>query len=112
MNKYENSGEIDIASTQGWVAGEMFGLAAKQALTSGPLTVSSLEAALGKVKNETLGALIPPTSFDAGKPAPVNLCYFKESIQNGKFVAPDGRTSTSCAPASLLPTLTGRTRTL
>ena len=111
MTKYENPSQIDVASTQGWVAGEMFGLAANEALALGPLTTSSLESALGKVKNETLGGLIPPTTFIAGQPAPVNLCFFEQTIVNGKWVAPAGL-STKCAPASLTPTLASLSRKL
>jgi branched-chain amino acid transport system substrate-binding protein len=85
----------------GWVAGKMVDKALLDARPL-PATVQAADILRGlwSFKQETLGGLIPPMTFEAEKPAPVGNCWFANAVVNGKWVAPHGVTPT-CPPISI-----------
>jgi branched-chain amino acid transport system substrate-binding protein len=75
------------SSSAEWTAG-MLATAAAQALTSAP-TSSEFFQGLWAIKNNTLGGLAPPLTFNANGNATVVTCYFLITLQNGQFTDPD-----------------------
>jgi branched-chain amino acid transport system substrate-binding protein len=80
-----------IASGQ-WTSGVLLekagaGLSAKP-------TSAELIAALGKVRNERLGGLAAPLTFNPGGPASKVTCYFVVKVSGGRWLAPNGSTPT------------------
>jgi branched-chain amino acid transport system substrate-binding protein len=67
---------------------------------SGDVTAKSLKDALYALKDETLGGMIQPVTYQAGK-ATVLGCYFSWTVKDGKRVADNGD-KYDCAPASVL----------
>jgi branched-chain amino acid transport system substrate-binding protein len=58
-----------------------------------PLTRELIYKGLGLVKNETLGGLIPPTTYTFGQThAPENFCYAPMAFDKRGFYAPRGTT--------------------
>jgi branched-chain amino acid transport system substrate-binding protein len=92
--KYAASSPLDADSTTTWAAGKMLELAFQKmgpAAQQQPVTKQMVLSALAQVKNETLGGLIPPTSYAAGQPSPENFCFYPMQFgQNGAFTAPNG----------------------
>lgn len=81
----ESSAPGYTAITAGaWVDAEMFEAAAK--VMKGTSS-SSLTAALGTLKNETLGGLISPQSYSVGREQVVAVCFSGLQLTNGKWVA-------------------------
>jgi branched-chain amino acid transport system substrate-binding protein len=75
-----------------WASGEMFAAAAAH-LGAHP-TPAAVKAGLYSLKNETLGGLIPPTTYTPGK-ASVGSGYFIAVLKNGNYTAPYGISSFS-----------------
>jgi hypothetical protein len=64
-----------------------------------PITPQLLLQGLATIKNETLGGLIPPTSYPAvGQTHAENLCYYSLRFNgDGSVTAPD-RSTYKCLP--------------
>ncbi|HWF16306.1 MAG TPA: ABC transporter substrate-binding protein [Acidimicrobiales bacterium] len=67
-----------------WTAG-MLAVAASKDLTATPTSAEFLQG-LWSIKNNNLGGLAPPLTFNQNAPATPSPCYFLMSIQNGQFV--------------------------
>jgi len=75
-------------STALWATGELFkkALAAEVPKASDAVSRQTVLDAYGKIKNETLGGLLPqPISFSADQPAAQVTCYWLYQFQDGKF---------------------------
>jgi branched-chain amino acid transport system substrate-binding protein len=77
------------SSSAEWTAG-MLATAAASALTSTPTSAEFFQG-LWAIKNNTLGGLAPPLTFNANGNgnATVVSCYFLITLQNGQFTDPD-----------------------
>jgi branched-chain amino acid transport system substrate-binding protein len=80
-----------VASGQ-WTSGALLEKAAS-GLSAKP-TSAELIAALGKLRNERLGGLAPPLTFNPGGPASKVTCYFVVKVSGGRWLAPNGSTPT------------------
>jgi ABC-type branched-subunit amino acid transport system substrate-binding protein len=98
MSTYAPSAPVDNSSLVTWSDGMMF-KAAIDALGSAARTETITPAlvleGLSRIKNETLGGLIPPTTYSAGggshTPSPEDLCYYPILFgHTGAFSAPQG----------------------
>lgn len=67
------------------------------------VTSEDLRNGLYQMKEETLGGITPPLTFERGKPTLVN-CYFTMSVSDGQFVTPHGL-ETDCAPDDVIDLL-------
>ncbi|ADB50559.1 ABC transporter substrate-binding protein [Conexibacter woesei] len=81
-----------------WAGMQMIATAAAKA--RGPITNSSLQAALYTIKDETLGGIVPPLTYTKGKANPIH-CWFTWTIANGEFVATNDAKPT-CAPDAVV----------
>jgi branched-chain amino acid transport system substrate-binding protein len=83
-----------------WLSAQLFAAAARH--TTGAVTAASITSSLYTLKNETLGGMVQPLNYVAGKPTMLN-CYFTwKIISGGKFVTgPDGD-KPICVPAARL----------
>jgi branched-chain amino acid transport system substrate-binding protein len=108
LTKYAPSVVGNAAFTQQtlnpWIGESIFEAAAK----AGHLTPSSSPAdvtkALGLLKNETLGGLIPPITITPGKPV-FTPCYFAATVKNGALQALNGNKPV-CLPQKQVAALT------
>jgi branched-chain amino acid transport system substrate-binding protein len=79
----------DQGNAMGWVSG----LALVKALataTSAKVTSAQIVKGLYAFHGETLGGLIPPTTYNPGKPASPQPCFYKTAIVNGAFTSSTG----------------------
>jgi branched-chain amino acid transport system substrate-binding protein len=76
------------ASSAEWTSG-MLAVAADQDLGATPTSAQFLQG-LGTIKNNNLGGLSPPLTFNASGNASTTSCYFMVTLQNGAFVDPNG----------------------
>lgn len=94
IQKYAPSAVIDTASSQTWASGQMLAKIVDSLgpeAQSRPLTKADIFAGAGKIKKETLGGIIPPTTYKAVGPQAENLCYFGIRFSAaGEFEAPKG----------------------
>ena len=67
------------------------------------VTAEDLRNGLYQMKDETLGGITPPLTFEPGKPTLVN-CYFTMGVSDGQFVTPNGL-DTDCAPNDVIDLL-------
>jgi ABC-type branched-subunit amino acid transport system substrate-binding protein len=96
MARYAPTIRIEASSALAWSSASMLervvdllGPAARTA----PLTRALIYHGLGLVTKETLGGLIPPTTFTAGQShAPENFCYAPMAFDKRGFYAPQGTT--------------------
>ena len=72
----------------GWVSGKLFELLVPD--VPGAVTASAVLARRGLVRDETLGGLTMPLTFEAGKNAQPRTCGYLVAIENERFVSPDG----------------------
>ncbi len=72
-----------------WIGGKLFQAAATKASLGPTSTPADVKKALYALKDETLGGVVPPLNFEAGKPG-FPTCYFSMSVENGKYTSPDG----------------------
>jgi branched-chain amino acid transport system substrate-binding protein len=72
-----------------WVDGIMIQTALQQSHSGKALTAADVSNGLYKFHGETLGGLIPPTTFHKGKVS-ASSCAFFLGIKNKKFIAPFG----------------------
>jgi branched-chain amino acid transport system substrate-binding protein len=98
LSQSASTSEIPLFS---WVAGQ----AALTALdrVSGPITAASVKKALYTFKDETLGGLTAPLTFDEANPS-LSTCTFEWKVSNGKRVIMNGGKAV-CAPAAALAPL-------
>jgi branched-chain amino acid transport system substrate-binding protein len=100
FNKYQpsilTSPNFGDPTSTAYVSGLLFGAAAKAGGVGahGTPTAKQVIAGLYKLKGATLGGMAPALTYHRNKPNSIK-CYFKLSIQGGKFTLPDG-TKTSC----------------
>ena len=88
MARY-SPGNLPTASGEnGWAAAKLFELAESRA--SDPTTSAGVLDGLWSIKNETLGGLIPSTTFTRDQNAPEVKCWTVVVITGGQFTAPDG----------------------
>jgi branched-chain amino acid transport system substrate-binding protein len=102
MNKYAPS-ISQVASTSeipllAWVAGQAVLTAVNR--VNGPITAAAVKKALFTFKDETLGGLSAPLTFDESNPS-LSSCLFEWKVSNGKRVILNGGKA-QCAPAAAL----------
>jgi len=94
MKKYAPNGAIDTSASLVWSAGMMLARVVDSmgaAAQGKPLTKDDILKATGNISNETLGGLIPATSYKAVGPQAENPCYFGIQFSpDGTFAAPKG----------------------
>jgi branched-chain amino acid transport system substrate-binding protein len=81
-----------------WVAGQAVLTAANR--VDGPITAAALKAALYTFKDETLGGLSVPLTFDESNPS-ISTCLYEWKISNGQRVVMNGGKA-RCAPETAL----------
>ncbi|KLL11172.1 MULTISPECIES: ABC transporter substrate-binding protein [Protofrankia] len=69
-----------------WASGKLFEAAAKAGNLGPDSTSADVKKGLYALKDETLGGIIPPTTFTEGQPA-FPTCYFQAAIQGDKVVS-------------------------
>ena len=77
-----------VGVAAGWTAGKLLEKAA--ARVPEPPTSQALLAGLWTIKNDNLGGLTYPLTFNEGKPAAPRGCWFNTAVKGGKWVSPDG----------------------
>src|SRR5437870_2859381 len=96
LARYVPGGRRATISASQWVAGKLIERIGP-ALGEQPTSASFVEALYG-LKGETLGGLLPPTTYQRGTGhGATNQCIVPVQIKGGKFVAPGGDEFT-CAP--------------
>jgi branched-chain amino acid transport system substrate-binding protein len=102
FNKYDPgvtkmSGYGDLATNQ-WTTGLLIAAGAKAGGvgTTHPITPAALLQGFYTLHTTTLGGMVPPETFTAGK-AQMNKCWFWAATKNKKFVMPYGK-KIACAP--------------
>jgi branched-chain amino acid transport system substrate-binding protein len=90
MAQYAPKVPLSAITSAQWASGILLERAAAK-LSAKP-TSAELLAALGAIRNETLGGLAPPLSFAAGRPSPRVPCYFVVRVKGGQWIAPKGST--------------------
>jgi branched-chain amino acid transport system substrate-binding protein len=75
------------ASSGEWTSG-MLAVAADQDLGATPTSAQFFQG-LWTIKNDNLGGLSPPLTFNANGNASPTSCYFLVTLQNGQFVDPN-----------------------
>jgi branched-chain amino acid transport system substrate-binding protein len=86
VKQYAPSLQESGSSSAEWTAG-MLASAADQFLTATPTSAEFFQG-LWTIKNNTIGGLAPPLTFNANGNATVATCYFQITLQNGQFVDP------------------------
>ncbi|QTI70999.1 ABC transporter substrate-binding protein [Gordonia polyisoprenivorans] len=89
----------------GWISGKLFEAAAKAGNLGDNPTSADVTKGLFALKDETLGGLIAPTTYQQGsKGAPfLNTCYWNIQIKDGKYISLNGGKPTCIDPAKLAP---------
>jgi branched-chain amino acid transport system substrate-binding protein len=83
--KQYDPGLAGSATTAGeWTAG-MLAVAASSDLTATPTSAEFFQG-LWSIKNNDLGGLAPPLTFNANSTATPSNCFFLMTLQNGQFV--------------------------
>jgi len=75
------------ASSNEWTSGAL-AVAASKYLGANPTSAQFFQG-LWTIKNNDLGGLAPPLTFNANGNASVATCYFAITLQNGRFVDPN-----------------------
>lgn len=75
------------ATAAAWTAG-MLAVAGSQDLGPIPTSTQFLQG-LWTIKNDDLGGLAPPLTFNANAPASITSCYFSVTLSDGHFVDPN-----------------------
>jgi branched-chain amino acid transport system substrate-binding protein len=92
MQQYAPSAPLDSAASQVWSEGQMLETVVNKlgpTAQTRPLTKDDFFQGAALIKGETLGGLIPPTTWNATGPQPENPCYFGEQFTNqGALIAP------------------------
>jgi branched-chain amino acid transport system substrate-binding protein len=90
---FTGSDAPDEPSLSGWAAGMLFKAAIDALGTSarnGPITTAMVYDGLDKLQNQTLGGLIGPISFTAGKPPSQDNCFGTIKVTDAGLTAPTG----------------------
>jgi len=95
MTRYSPGNAPTASGENGWASAKLFELAATRA--SDPTTSPGILDGLWSMKNESLGGLIPATTFTKDQNAPEVKCWTVVVITGGQFTAPDGG-QMHCAP--------------
>jgi branched-chain amino acid transport system substrate-binding protein len=96
LARYVPGGRRATISASQWAAGKLIERIGP-ALGDQPTSATFVEALYG-LKGETLGGLLPPTTYERGKGhGATNQCIIPVQIKDGAFVAPGGEQFT-CAP--------------
>jgi branched-chain amino acid transport system substrate-binding protein len=88
MARYSPGNTVTASGENGWAAAKLFELAESRA--SDPTTSAGILDGLWSIKNETLGGLIPSTTFTKDQNAPEVKCWSVVVITGGQFTAPEG----------------------
>ena len=88
MARYSPGNTSTASGENGWAAAKLFELA--ETRVSDPTTSAGVLDGLWSIKNETLGGLIPPTTFTKDQNAPEVKCWTVVVISGGQFTAPEG----------------------
>ncbi len=101
MKTYAPNATLSGAAALAWVGGQAFAKALSNVFakaSAGPITTAMVLEGLYQFKKETLGGLVPATTFTTNQKAtPVNLCYTLSAVKDGKWGAPFGA-KVFCAP--------------
>lgn len=87
-----------VGMAAGWTAGKLLERALGR-MSELPTTADLLRG-LWSIKQDDLGGLTFPLTFEEGKPAPPTACWFTIKVQSGQWVNPD-RNTRHCVPSSL-----------
>jgi branched-chain amino acid transport system substrate-binding protein len=87
-----------VGVAAGWTAGKLLERAVGR--MSEPPTTDDLLRGLWSIKQDDLGGLTFPLTFEEGKPASPTACWFTIKVQSGQWVSPDHNTR-HCVPSSL-----------
>jgi len=97
MAAYHNE-PLNQANAMGWASGETLAKALSGA-TSARVTSAEILKGLYAFKGETLNGLVPPTTYNPGKPASPQPCFYTTAITNYEFTSSTGLTA-YCPPAA------------
>ena len=89
QRKYGPVQVYGIGNSIGWTAGKAFELAARNVSDTKPTSAEILEG-LWSFKNETLGGLTHPLTFNKGQNASRKACWWQLVLVKGKWTAPNG----------------------
>jgi branched-chain amino acid transport system substrate-binding protein len=78
-----------VGHVEGWTAGKMLERAARS-FTADPVTADALLQGLWTVKNEDLGGLSGPQTFNRDAPVTPTTCWFLIERKDGKFAPYNG----------------------
>jgi branched-chain amino acid transport system substrate-binding protein len=87
MAQYAPGVPLVGSPTFGWASAKLFEKAAEH-IGDQPTSASVLDGLWG-IRNETLGGLTMPLTFDRDKDAPRPLCYFPYTVTNGAYTLVD-----------------------
>jgi branched-chain amino acid transport system substrate-binding protein len=103
LARYAPGMGTDGPSMMAWASGKLFEAAADRlgaSARNAPITAADIYTGLGRIKNETLGGLSPPITFNAGqKAAPQVHCVYLELDSEKGWTAPYG-SKPVCTPQS------------
>lgn len=94
MKLYAPDAESDGATSQAWVAGEMFRAVIESlgAEAQKPITTAMVLKGLGTIKNATFGGLTTPVTFSPNQAnAPENNCYYPVRLDSSGWSSPSSR---------------------
>ncbi len=89
MKTYKSSTPLNASASAGWAAGVTFGKAAAK-IGPSPTSADIYTGLYALPAKNTLGGLIPPTTYTKDKPAVSTPCGWYGVIKNGKLTAPHG----------------------
>jgi branched-chain amino acid transport system substrate-binding protein len=89
IKKYQPTAPIASASVSAWASGMLFEAAYKAAGSPASPTSQEIINGLYKLRNETVGGLTAPLTYNKDKTNTVN-CAFVIGISDGKFITPNG----------------------
>jgi branched-chain amino acid transport system substrate-binding protein len=93
FERYAPNVTLGPGGALGWAGGQMLAAALDKLGSAAmqPVTSEMVLRGLGQIKGETLGGLVPPTTYAPNQPhARINTCFSIATITNGKWVAPRG----------------------
>lgn len=88
MAKYAPKSGVQAFHSLGWAAAKLFEKAAQN--VGEPATTQQILDGLWSMKNETLGGIVSPMTFERDKPTPKSRCFFYVAIKSSKQIAPQG----------------------
>ena len=80
---------LSSATSISWASGQLLARALEHLGSAAPTSDAVLQG-LWSLRGDTLGGLVPPLTFTAHQPAPINACYFVVAIRGGRWTAPSG----------------------